>query len=321
MMKSVLFAYVVAVVISLAVCKPSDHEGSSRVKQETKLSDQAHFDEHGKHNPDYDHDAFLGEEEAKKFTNLSPEESKEKLGQLFDRVDLNKNGSISESELSAWIEIQTNSVLYGELDRLFKAHNMNGDDLLTWAEYNHTTYSGLPLEKLITMQEDKTLDFRKKVRQDKARWSLADQNRDEALDREEYMAFEWPREKLHMKDVAIAETIEDIDKDGDGYVNFDEFMKDLWDGQGEMPDWVEAERKGFAEYRDKDGDGKLNHEEVGDWIMPTHYDPIESEAKHLMYETDENKDNELTKEEMILHFKLFVGSRVTNFGELRHDEF
>eukprot|EP00057_Strongylocentrotus_purpuratus_P025898 XP_011680372.1 PREDICTED: calumenin-A [Strongylocentrotus purpuratus] len=190
MMKSVLFAYVVAVVISLAVCKPSDHEGSSRVKQETKLSDQAHFDEHGKHNPDYDHDAFLGEEEAKKFTNLSPEESKEKLGQLFDRVDLNKNGSISESELSAWIEIQT------------------------------------LVEKLITMQEDKTLDFRKKVRQDKARWSLADQNRDEALDREEYMAFEWPREKLHMKDVAIAETIEDIDKDGDGYVNFDEFMSE-----------------------------------------------------------------------------------------------
>ncbi|XP_041472099.1 calumenin-A-like [Lytechinus variegatus] len=318
-MKKFLLAYVVALIVSAVVCKPN--EGSSRVRQEAKLSEKSHFDEHGNHNPDYDHDAFLGEKEAKKFANLTPEQSKEKLGQLFDRLDTNHNGSISESELRAWIEIQTNSVLYEELDRLFGAHNLNGDDLLTWEEYNITTYSGLPLEKLITMQEDKTLDFRKKVRQDKARWAVADQNRDEALDKDEYMAFEWPREKPHMKNIAIDETLEDMDKNGDGFVDIDEYINDLWDGQGEIPDWVEAERKGFGEYRDKDGDNRLNHEEVGDWIMPTHYDPILSEAKHLMYESDDNKDKELTKDEMIKNFKLFVGSRVTNFGELRHDEF
>ena len=32
------------------------------------------------HNSEYDHDAFLGEEDAKTFDQLTPEESKERLG-------------------------------------------------------------------------------------------------------------------------------------------------------------------------------------------------------------------------------------------------
>ena len=43
------------------------------------LSDLEH-EEDGEHNPDYDHDAFLGHEDKKTFDQLSPEESKERLG-------------------------------------------------------------------------------------------------------------------------------------------------------------------------------------------------------------------------------------------------
>ena len=43
-----------------------------------KLSDEEHFVEGEEHNPDYDHEAFLGDE-AKEFDELSPEESKERL--------------------------------------------------------------------------------------------------------------------------------------------------------------------------------------------------------------------------------------------------
>lgn len=42
------------------------------------LSNKKHYDAE-EHNPDYDHEAFLGEE-AKSFDQLSPEESKERLG-------------------------------------------------------------------------------------------------------------------------------------------------------------------------------------------------------------------------------------------------
>lgn len=44
-----------------------------------KLSDMEHEHE-GEHNPDYDHEAFLGKDEAKTFDQLTPDESKDRLG-------------------------------------------------------------------------------------------------------------------------------------------------------------------------------------------------------------------------------------------------
>ena len=55
------------------------------------------------------------------------------------------------------------------------------------------------------------------------------------------------------------------------------------------PDWVVAEREQFHKHRDKDGDGKLNKKELGDWILPEDFDHAEAEARHLIYEADTNK--------------------------------
>ena len=46
------------------------------------LSDENHFEGEDKsqHNLEYDHDAFLGKEEAKSFDELSPDESRRRLG-------------------------------------------------------------------------------------------------------------------------------------------------------------------------------------------------------------------------------------------------
>jgi hypothetical protein len=44
-----------------------------------ELSEQEHF-MNEEHNPDYDHEAFLGREDAEAFDQLSPEESQRKLG-------------------------------------------------------------------------------------------------------------------------------------------------------------------------------------------------------------------------------------------------
>ena len=46
-----------------------------------KLSDALH-EENGEHNDEYDHEAFLGREESKTFDQLTPEESRERLGQV-----------------------------------------------------------------------------------------------------------------------------------------------------------------------------------------------------------------------------------------------
>ena len=67
-------------------------------------------------------------------------------------------------------------------------------------------------------------------------------------------------------------------------------LGDMWPNQNEEePDWVKTEREQFGNYRDKNGDGKMDHEEVKNWIIPPNYDHSEAEAKHLIHESDLNK--------------------------------
>lgn len=57
--------------------------------------------------------------------------------------------------------------------------------------------------------------------------------------------------------------------------------------------------------------------------MPSDYDHANAEAKHLIHEADADDDKQLTKEEILDKYDLFVGSQATDFGEalLKHDEF
>lgn len=64
-------------VCSLVVARPPEGKEKGRV-YDGKLADEEHFNE-GDHNPEYDHEAFLGKEK-KTFDQLTPEESKERLG-------------------------------------------------------------------------------------------------------------------------------------------------------------------------------------------------------------------------------------------------
>lgn len=79
-MMAKLFSALCISLCFLAVCAKSVDEGKkSRRVHEGKLSDQEHYDEKGEHNAEYDHDAFLGKQK-KSFDQLTPEESKERLG-------------------------------------------------------------------------------------------------------------------------------------------------------------------------------------------------------------------------------------------------
>ena len=55
----------------------------------------------------------------------------------------------------------------------------------------------------------------------------------------------------------------------------------------------------------------MDLEEVRAWIVPPDYDHSEAEAKHLVFEADEDHDNMLTKEEILEKYDLFVGSQVS----------
>lgn len=72
------------------------------------------------------------------------------------------------------------------------------------------------------------------------------------------------------------------------------FVGDMWprnseeEGQ-EEPHWVKSEREQFVSYRDKNKDGKMDKDEVMEWIIPHDYDHSQAEAKHLIFESDVNK--------------------------------
>jgi len=209
-------------------------------------------------------------------------------------------------------------------EKQWAVHKSEDKETINWSEYRQGVYGFLDEEDM--GQEEEGFSYKKMEERDNRRWNLADVDKDGELSREEFSTFLHPEDADHMRDIVITETLEDIDKDGDGKINVEEYIGDMYrEGEegSEEPDWVIQERKNFNEFRDRDGDGFMDLEEVRAWIVPPDYDHSEAEAKHLVFEADEDHDNLLTKEEILEKYDIFVGSQATDFGEAltRHDEF
>ncbi|XP_045896224.1 calumenin-A-like [Micropterus dolomieu] len=314
MIRPLLMCVVLCVVSGSS--KPT--EKKSRVHDEEPLSLVEHDD---RKNYDYDHEAFLGRDEAKTFDQLPPEESKRRLGIIAEKIDGNKDGFISEEELKVWIKSAQKKHIYDSVEHQWKDFDVNGDGLISWEEYKNVTYGSY----LDDPQADAEYNYTHMMARDERRFRVADVNGDMSADKQEFTAFLHPEDHGHMKDVVVQETMEDIDKNGDGFIDLKEYIGDMYTAEDEEedPEWVASERQQFSEFRDKNKDGKMDKEETLDWILPSDYDHAEAEAKHLLHESDANQDGKLTKKEILDKFDVFVGSQVTDFGEalLRHDEF
>ncbi|XP_010888758.1 calumenin-B [Esox lucius] len=306
-----------ALCVVYASSKPTS-EKKDRVHHDDPLSNRDHDDAE---NFDYDHEAFLGQDEAKTFDQLTPEESKERLGMLVERIDEDSDGYVSVEEMKKWIKHSQKRWIYDDVDRQWKGHDLNGDGLVSWEEYKNATYGYI----LDDPDPEDGFSYRQMMSRDERRFKMADQDTDLKANKEEFTAFLHPEEYDHMKDIVVLETMEDIDKNGDGFIDLEEYIGDMYNQEGDPsePEWVKTEREQFTEFRDKNKDGRMDKEETRDWILPSDYDHAEAEAKHLVYESDNDKDGKLTKAEIVEKYDLFVGSQATDFGEAlaRHDEF
>jgi len=305
--------YVLTLIAFILTCQASP---KSRVKD--GLSEKEHIHGH-EHNPEFDHEAFLGKDEAETYDKLSPDESKEKLGKLFHKVDVDSDGKVSEDELKKWIHHTQNRYILEDSNKQMKQNDLDKDGSVSWEEYKKSTYGFL---------EDNDSDkdhYADMLSRDEKRFKLADKEGNMKLKIEDFSAFLHPENFAHMRSIVVNETLEDIDKDKDGFISLDEYLGDLWPEEdrekGAEPDWVKTERDQFTDYRDTNKDGKMDAKEVQDWILPPDYDHVSTEAQHLIKESDTNDDKMLTKEEMVDKFDLFVGSQATDFGELlKHEE-
>ena len=312
---------------SLGLAVPSKESLPHHNAHDHMADSFAHYDRNEDHNKMYDHQAFLGESEARAFDQLSPEESKKRLSDIVDRIDVDGDQQVNHEELKAWIQKQQKSYIHDDVERQWRNHNPDNKTELKWEDYRRLTYGFMDDDADSSSnrdEDDKT--YREMMRRDRRRWLLADRDHDTNLNRGEFTDFLHPEETEHMQAVVVDETIEDIDKDKDGKISLDEYISDLYTSdstEDNVPDWVIREREQFKSFRDKNGDGFMDREEVREWIVPSDYDHSEAESRHLIHESDKNSDGKLSRQEILDNYDLFVGSQATDFGEalVSHDEF
>ncbi|CAH8607347.1 unnamed protein product [Dicrocoelium dendriticum] len=192
-------------------------------------------------------------------------------------------------------------------------------NLLTWNEFLDSAYGSDEVQR---QNSQLSADLRLQMRMDKRRWNAADLNGDKKLTFAEYTSFLHPQLENHMRDSLVSDVLETIDRNQDGVVSEHEYLEELARAyrstyiQGVVePKWVFKERVQFRKYLDTDRNGLLNHEEIGEWVLPQDYEESEAEAQYLFYHVDLSKDGVLTLDEVMAKADLFLHSQVTNFGK------
>lgn len=271
----------------------------------------------------YDHmdGKLMDKDEKSNFDSMTETDKKYHLTQIFKKVDVNDDGLLTQDELERWMEIVTDKYLSKDVENQWPGYDRNHDNYITWDEYNTSVFSQMSDEDF----EDQNMSLEQMRSRDERRFLTADQDADGKLSKVEFSHFLHPEDFDHMKPIVIKETLEDLDLNGDGFIDEEEYIKDIFDHEEageEKPDWLDIEHEHFKTIRDLNRDGKLDEEEVKNWLMPIDYDHIVVESQHLIDEADKNSDNMLSLEEVLNDYELWMTSQATNWGEALsyHDE-
>lgn len=76
-------------------------------------------------------------------------------------------------------------------------------------------------------KSDDSFTYAKMILRDKRRWAAADLDADGLLSKDEFISFLHPEESVHMKDIVVYETMDDMDMDKDNKISMDEYIGNL----------------------------------------------------------------------------------------------
>lgn len=306
---------------------PKKHAGHNHAHgggQPERMADGAFAATHAGENPThenaFDHEAILGSHaEAEAFDSLPPAEAKRRLRILLDKMDRNHDESIEKPELFAWILRSFKSLSQEESSERFKDADLDGDGLVTWAEYIKEEFEiddddeeGQAELKSIQTDPDR-LDELQMMEEDRILFQAADKNADNQLTAKEFLSFSHPEDDPSMHQVVLQQVLNDKDKNRDGRINFQEYIGDR--GQDQSKEWLISEKDRFDNELDQDKDGSLSAEEIKAWMIPSNNDIANDEVNHLFAGADDDVDGILTFNEILAHHDIFVGSEATDYGE------
>ncbi|XP_072138882.1 reticulocalbin-2 [Mobula birostris] len=287
------------------------------------VNDEDHYVD-DEHNPDFDRDILLGREnEVDEFAKLTPEEQQSRLQSLIKKMDTDSDGFVTKDELSAWIQQSFRHYATEESKEQFPQHDLDGNGMVTWEEYNLHSYDRmLNFDESTPVEDEEEESLKQIFLKDKKRFDKADIDGVPGLSLAEFVAFEHPEETDYMTDYVIQDALDEHDHNKDGFVSLEEFLGDYRkdpDSDGD-PEWVTVEKDRFENDYDIDKDGKLNKEELLLWIVPNNQDIAQDEAEHLIKEMDTNGDKKLTEGEILANQELFLNSEATDYGSQLHDK-
>jgi Ca2+-binding EF-hand superfamily protein len=290
----------------------------------TNLHDRDHYKD-GKHDDNFDHEAMVGSDRAPDYDSLTPEESQQRLVRLVKtKVDADGDGYVTELELRNHIEYMQKRNVRKTVDDAwanFDAKRIK-NGLVSWDDYQAIIFGeNFDLSKVDPKLVD---DYRRALNRNRNRFHAADIDRNGALSKDEYACFVRPEYCDHMRAEVVDETLDEIDKNKDGFIDYNEYRDDMAskaNGTEVDADYQQQERQLFHSNWDHNNDEKLDREEIGNWIMPVGIDYAKNEALHLISTADDNKDGRLESGEFINHYDAFVGSQTTDYGKQlqKHD--
>ena len=198
-MEGALYAVFCALLINSCICAATTGRDRPKPHEET-LSEKDHT-VGGEHNTEYDHEAFLGDMKDE-YDELPPEEAQKRLRVLVKRVDADKDGFVSEEELTKWVKEVFSKRLTDGVEEDAKSKDTDGDGKVTWDEYTKGSYGA---EELDDAADEET---KKMLATDKRRFDTADKDKDGALTKEEFVHFMHPESSPEMGDIHVLETID-----------------------------------------------------------------------------------------------------------------
>lgn len=264
------------------------------------------------HNAEFDHEAILGSvKTAEEFDHLTKDESIRRLRILLVQMDLNGDGAIDKRELKAWIMRSFKLLSEEEAKERQEDADENEDGKITWEEYITDTYGSDEGDDTLPSYNEQL------IADDKVMWDVADTNKDNILEGEEWMAFSHPEENPRMLPTILAQTLKGKDLNHDNAIDFQEYIGER--GTEHDKEWLLVEKHKFDHELDSDGDGKLMGAEILSWVVPSNEEIAGEEVDHLFETSDDDQDGILSFDEVVAHHDTFVGSEATDYGDHIHN--